>query len=72
MNVRSSLIFDRSYPFFYPSDILCYTVKNERIHEMILSKKISKNKLPPSVLTKTDTDLSHAFTSLRLSIDLKS
>ena len=42
MNVRSSLIFDRSYPFFYPSDILCYTVKNERIHEMILSKKISK------------------------------
>ena len=36
MNVRSSLIFDRSYP------ILCYTVKNERIHEMILSKKISK------------------------------
>ena len=42
MNVRSSLIFDRSYSFFYPSDILCYTVKNERIHEMILSKKISK------------------------------
>lgn len=42
MNVRSSLIFDRSYPFFYLSDVLCYTVKNERIHEMILSKKISK------------------------------
>lgn len=42
MNVRSSLIFDRSYPFFYLSDVLCYTVKNERINEMILSKKISK------------------------------
>ena len=42
MTVRSSLIFDRSYPFFYLSDVLCYTVKNERINEMILSKKISK------------------------------